>query len=94
MFKNNVWKIHSDHNVAYTVVDEPLLPPQVHITADFSYIRWHGRGARPWYNYHYGLKELEERVPKILKASREWKNYGALSLLRLVIQLGHYLLTL
>jgi hypothetical protein len=46
-------------------VDEPLLPPEVHITADFAYIRWHGRGLHPWYNYHYSSGELEGWVPRI-----------------------------
>jgi hypothetical protein len=53
------------HNVAYTIVDEPLLPPEVHVTADFSYIRWHGHGTNPWYNYEYSKNELEEWVPKV-----------------------------
>lgn len=38
------------HRVAYTIVDEPLLPPDIHVTTDIAYIRWHGRGRRPWYN--------------------------------------------
>ena len=53
------------HNVAYTIVDEPLLPPEVHVTADFSYIRWHGHGTNPWYNYEYSKDELEAWVPKV-----------------------------
>jgi len=47
------------YDVAYTIVDEPLLPPELHVTTDFSYVRWHGRGMRPWYNYHYRREELE-----------------------------------
>src|SRR3990170_3873940 len=41
------------YNVAYTAVDEPLLPPDMHVTSDIAYIRWHGKGEQPWYNYHY-----------------------------------------
>ena len=52
-FKDDVWKMLKKYNVAYTIVDEPLLPPEIHVTSDFSYIRWHGRGSRPWYDYHY-----------------------------------------
>lgn len=63
--RDDVWKLLSDHNVAYTVVDEPLLPSEVHITADFSYIRWHGRGSRPWYDYHYSREELQVWIPEI-----------------------------
>ncbi len=54
-----------EHGVAYTVVDEPLLPPEVHVTAPFSYIRWHGRGKDPWYDYPYTESELREWVPKV-----------------------------
>ena len=53
------------HNVAYTVVDEPLLPADVHITADFAYFRWHGHGDQPWYDYRYSLDELRAWVPKV-----------------------------
>jgi len=76
-FKDDVWKLLTNHKVAYTVVDEPLLPPEVHVTADFSYIRWHGRGTRPWYDYHYSHQELEQWVPKILDVSKKVeKVYG------------------
>ena len=59
------WEMLSNHGVAYTIVDEPLLPPEAHVTADLAYIRMHGRGLRPWYNYDYKLEELEEWVPKV-----------------------------
>lgn len=59
------WRVLSKYNVAYTIVDEPLLPPEIHLTADFAYVRWHGQGQRPWYNYHYADKELEKWVPRI-----------------------------
>jgi uncharacterized protein YecE (DUF72 family) len=63
--KNETWGLLKKNNIAYTIVDEPLLPPEIQITADFAYIRWHGRGVRPWYNYHYSREELEEWVPKV-----------------------------
>jgi uncharacterized protein YecE (DUF72 family) len=53
------------HNAAYTIVDEPLLPPATHVTADFSYIRWHGHGSRVWYDYEYSGDQLESWVPKL-----------------------------
>lgn len=64
--QEKTWKVLRDHNVAYTIVDEPLLPSDVYITADFAYFRWHGRGKRPWYNYRYKREELESWVPKVL----------------------------
>jgi uncharacterized protein YecE (DUF72 family) len=65
--KEETWETLRKYNVAYTIVDEPLLPPDIHVTADFAYFRWHGRGRRPWYNYRYKREELELWVPKVLE---------------------------
>jgi len=71
------WRMLGRHGVAYVIVDEPLLPPEVKVTADFAYIRWHGRGHRPWYNYDYKPEELEEWVPRVREASgRVERVYG------------------
>jgi uncharacterized protein YecE (DUF72 family) len=53
------------HQVAYCIVDEPLLPPRIEVTAPFAYIRWHGHGKKLWYYYLYNQEELESWVPKI-----------------------------
>ncbi len=75
--REETWRILSKYNVAYTIVDEPLLPPDIHLTADFAYLRWHGRGERPWYDYHYTDEELQEWIPKVEKIQREVKTvYG------------------
>ena len=75
--RDDVWKMLNKHNVAYCIVDEPLLPPEAHVTADFAYFRWHGRGTRPWYDYHYSEKELKEWVPRIEETrSKVDKIYG------------------
>ncbi|TLZ64194.1 MAG: DUF72 domain-containing protein [Methanobacteriota archaeon] len=72
-FRNKSWLVPEaydllrEFHVAYTIVDEPLLPPDVHLTADFSYIRWHGRGKDPWYDYQYSPEELRDWVPKVEK---------------------------
>lgn len=71
------WEMLRSHGAAYTIVDEPLLPPEVHVTAEFAYIRWHGRGTRPWYNYDYRPEELEEWVPRVEEtAGRAKRVYG------------------
>ena len=54
-----------DTGVSYTIVDEPLLPPDLHVTAPVAYIRWHGHGQEPWYNYHYPEDQLREWVPRV-----------------------------
>jgi len=65
------------NSVAYTNVDEPLLPPEIHVTADFAYFRWHGHGKRPWFDYRYKKEELEPWVPKVKQAAKGVKKiYG------------------
>jgi len=72
-FRNKSWLVPDaydllrEHGVAYTIVDEPLLPPEVHLTAPFSYIRWHGRRKDNWYDYQYSDEELREWIPKVEK---------------------------
>jgi len=63
--REETWSLLRSRNVANVIVDEPLLPPDTVITADFAFIRWHGRGSRPWYNYRYSEKELDTWVPKV-----------------------------
>ncbi len=75
--RQETWKLLKKYSVAYTNVDEPLLPPEVHLTSDFTYFRWHGRGERPWFNYLYTPEELEPWIPKVLEASKQVpKVYG------------------
>ncbi len=83
-FRNKSWLGKTDaldllraHNVAVTTVDEPLLPPDTATTADFAFVRWHGRGERPWYDYRYRDEELKawsERVEAM--ATKTKRLYG------------------
>lgn len=50
---------------AYTVVDEPLLPARLDVTAPFSYVRFHGHGQPVWYDYLYRPDELEPWVSRL-----------------------------
>ncbi|MFZ3167702.1 MAG: DUF72 domain-containing protein [Candidatus Methanoperedens sp.] len=56
-YRNEAWlteQAHDllrDYNVAAVAVDEPLLPPDIRLTSDIAYVRWHGRGEKMWYNY-------------------------------------------
>ena len=56
--------------VAYCIVDEPLLPPRIEVTAPFAYIRWHGHGKKLWYYYLYNKGELEEWVLRVQDAAK------------------------
>ena len=60
-----VWSLIEDYGIAHVIVDEPKLPIDLRVTADFSYIRWHGHGENPWFNYRYSLEELEPWVPRL-----------------------------
>src|SRR2546428_610897 len=63
--------------VAYPLVDEPLLPPDLHVTSAMAYLRWHGHGTDPWYNYRYGEDELKSWVPRVQQvASQAETVYG------------------
>lgn len=83
-FRNLSWlseaqtfRLLEKYNVAYTIVDEPLLPSEVHLTADFAYFRWHGHGKNIWFDYHYSKEELEPWVEKVQDtASKVKKVYG------------------
>ena len=63
--RDETWRLLKKYEVAYTIVDEPLLPPQAHVTSKIAYFRWHGKGVRPWYNYRYSINELEPWIPKV-----------------------------
>ena len=41
----DTWDVLRSNKVANTIVDEPSLPPDVIVTTDFSFVRWHGRGS-------------------------------------------------
>jgi uncharacterized protein YecE (DUF72 family) len=83
-FRNKSWLGKGDavdllrkHNVALTTVDEPLLPPDTTTTADFAFVRWHGHGTRPWYNYRYRQEQLQEWKGKVQEiAQKTKKTYG------------------
>lgn len=63
------WELLRKFGVANTIVDEPLLPPDTVVTTDFSFIRFHGHGKAPWYNYRYSDKEIKEWAPKVKKVA-------------------------
>jgi uncharacterized protein YecE (DUF72 family) len=73
-----IWRILSKYETAYCIVDEPLLPPEIHITSSVGYIRWHGHGERPWYNYQYTQEQLQQWVPRIKEVQENTKRAFAI----------------
>jgi uncharacterized protein YecE (DUF72 family) len=62
---SKVYNLLEDYGIANVIVDEPKLPIDLRITSDFSYIRWHGHGTNPWFNYRYSIEELEPWVSRL-----------------------------
>jgi uncharacterized protein YecE (DUF72 family) len=54
-----VWRLLEDYRIAHVIVDEPRLPINMRVTTDFVYVRLHGHGTKPWYNYRYADDELQ-----------------------------------
>ncbi|UCE29252.1 MAG: DUF72 domain-containing protein [Candidatus Bathyarchaeota archaeon] len=75
--RNETWDLLNRYKVAYTIVDEPLLPPEIHVTSSIAYFRWHGKGDKPWFNYRYSKEELDPWIPKVNEVSRRARKvYG------------------
>ncbi|HZA70349.1 MAG TPA: DUF72 domain-containing protein [Nitrososphaeraceae archaeon] len=70
------WELLRQYNIAAVMTDSPepdnlqfLSKPTV--TANHSFIRWHGRQVRPRYNYLYSKEELSQWVEKVKQISTE-----------------------
>ncbi|MBA7626788.1 hypothetical protein ES703_34244 [subsurface metagenome] len=90
-FRNNEWLKESvykglkEYNMALVNVDEPQLPklprPGHTVTADLSYVRFHGRNKKEWwtgdnisrYDYLYSREELEGWLPLIRVIAKQVK---------------------
>ena len=70
------WELLKQYNIAAVLTDSPepdklqfLSEPIV--TANHSFIRWHGRQVKPRYNYLYSRDELKPWVDKVKRISLE-----------------------
>jgi uncharacterized protein YecE (DUF72 family) len=65
------WEMLRHYNVAAVMTDSPDPRLQylsdVILTADHSFIRFHGRNKGYWYNYLYGEEELKPWTEKVTK---------------------------
>ena len=71
--RDETWDLLKKYKIAYTIVDEPLLPPDIHLTADFAYFRWHGKGKKLWFNYKYSTEEIDPWIPKVKNTAKKVK---------------------
>jgi uncharacterized protein YecE (DUF72 family) len=66
---DKVFELLRRNNVIYCAVVEPLLPPRMDITnSDLLYLRFHGYGKSPWWNYQFSQEELDQWA-KIIQTS-------------------------
>jgi uncharacterized protein YecE (DUF72 family) len=70
------WEILKHYNIAAVMTDSPgqdklQFLSEVTITANHSFIRWHGRDAKHRYNYLYSKEELKPWVDKVKEISSE-----------------------
>jgi uncharacterized protein YecE (DUF72 family) len=80
-FRNKSWlkypglyTLLMKYNVANTIVDEPLLPADLTVTSeDFAFVRWHGKGTSPWYNYRYDKEEIDPWIEKVEQVAKKTK---------------------
>ena len=70
------WELLRHYNIAAVMTDSPepdklqFLSEPI-ITANHSFIRWHGRHTKPRYNYLYSKEELKPWVNKVKQISSE-----------------------
>jgi uncharacterized protein YecE (DUF72 family) len=70
------WEMLKHYNIAAVMTDSPRQDKleflsQIVVTADHSFIRWHGRNAKHRYNYLYSKEELKPWVNKVKEISVE-----------------------
>ncbi|MEO9296059.1 MAG: DUF72 domain-containing protein [Nitrososphaera sp.] len=73
-FRHESWdrreagEILKEYGVANTITDSPMefLSKPVVTTDTHSYVRWHGRGKKVWFDYTYSEKELEPWVDTVI----------------------------
>jgi uncharacterized protein YecE (DUF72 family) len=80
---NNIPNVLKGNNVAWVQIDEPKfqfsIAPEVPLTSDVAYFRFHGRNAEMWwkgnvetrYKYLYTLEEINELAGKVKTVSQK-----------------------
>ncbi|MHA1562051.1 MAG: DUF72 domain-containing protein [Promethearchaeota archaeon] len=68
--KDRTFNLLKDTNTAYCAVIEPEVPPRMDITRkDLFYLRFHGYGNKPWWNYSFSDNENFSSNPKTVKVA-------------------------
>lgn len=82
-FRHNSWmeeevfEFLKKKELVYCGVVEPLLPPRFDVTNDeFAYIRFHGYGEKPWFNYFFSDQEIQQWAQSIKEVLPKVKKIG------------------
>jgi uncharacterized protein YecE (DUF72 family) len=71
------WELLKHYNIATVMTDSPneglKFLSEVVVTADHSFIRWHGRNKGFWYNYLYSKEELNPWTEKVKETKKQTK---------------------
>ncbi|MEA2053652.1 MAG: DUF72 domain-containing protein [Candidatus Thermoplasmatota archaeon] len=57
-YEKEVYRLLEKYGIGYCIISFPSLPTQIEVTAEFAYIRWHGKESL--YSSNYSKEELEE----------------------------------
>ncbi len=64
--KDTTFDLLREYGLVYCAVVEPKLPPRLDITnEELFYIRFHGYGNKPWFNYNFKENQLNEWAEKL-----------------------------
>jgi len=74
---DEVFNYLKSENLTYCAVIEPLLPPRMDITnPKFAYIRFHGYGKKPWFDYFFNEEEIKKWAIPIRKVIQNSEKIG------------------
>ena len=97
---NEVFQYLRNNKLVYCAVIEPLLPPRMDVTnPEFCYIRFHGFGKNPWFNYFFKEEEIKnwarsitQLIPKVeslgIYFNNHFSGYAAKNSLMLMKELN------
>jgi uncharacterized protein YecE (DUF72 family) len=73
--RDETFSLLKQQKTSYCAVVEPLLPPRLDITNDsLFYLRFHGFGKNPWFNYCFSDTELDDWSQKLAPIIDEHRN--------------------
>ncbi len=62
-FTKKIYDLLEKYKIGFCIISSPDFKPDVKVTTDFAYFRWHGKDD--WYRYNYSDVELKDFAEKI-----------------------------